>query len=871
MTIKIKSFVDVSQKPTLYSHLLFAIALLLSPLSVAEEQPKEQAPIEQKEPVKEQAKEQVEAKDNAEKELEESKEVSDEPAIDENSSTNENEQVVVDDEIVDANTADAEIVDQSIDEKLLGEGTLQKFEQEFVELQDKVASLSRTAEDYGELYSRMNPVIEAKTEHLYQLISARDIDLRLLTQIENDETLLEILSLTQEIKNFYSLRQRVFNEATPEFRDLYTGTKLTGINEAKLEARYVQLQFLIIFKGTIQRVLEIPERLTIAPVDIFSNIVMIFVAIVVMRTWRKWAKTGLPEWRQKVMAVRPRTTAKMKIARAIWYFENTRKPIEWLIFITFILKSIDILQINILTEVLSTITLWICVTYFVYNFLSKMIERGKQNLLKGITKKQSASLKIAIWWAGWYKLCFELTDIFIANGTIFAWLETLFFIILLPVYIFFVQQWKEDCFTYIHNERDIPEFVTKHLVVKTGIRGFINANLALAFLIYFLLTKQFLSLVSKVESGRRLTAEIYRKKLLNDNNDLLERSKALASLPEEVNDIFINGNGSFTSSVFNEPVDKVLAMAALKERSHVAVIGERGIGKSRFLKQVSDQYKNSLTIACTEDFDDIIKSVKEQLGIESENTKTSEIVKAIKEQEIDLILLDNCHRLLSPETSGQREIRRLYGWINELKGMALWVLTFDVSSWKLVNALGIAAGFFAKEIQLRKWTEEQIVELFEERFKQAELTIDFSKLVIPRQLADMEDDTVEGRNKTGIYRIIWGYADGNPAVACRTLAESIIKDEDGFVAKLPASPDNKIIESFEINTLLVLRVICQFGRCSTNDIVKNLRLHGLVVNSSLAACVAQGILVQVGGRYQISWLWFRSVSKYLARQNLLTR
>ncbi|TRX55905.1 ATP-binding protein [Thalassomonas sp. M1454] len=775
-----------------------------------------------------------------------------------------NENAVVE-EPVTANEA------EPVDLTLLEENSLESFEAEFYDLKDKIASLSRSADDYEELYARLRPVLTQKTEQLYAIMNSDGVDLKLMSQMQNDAQFQDIFSRVREIKNFYLLRQQIFNEATEEFRALLTSSKLNGITEAKLEASYVQLQLLIITKATFQRTLEIPARFEVAPLDIVINIGFLLFAIIVFRLWRKWAKTGLAEQRQKIMSSRPRSALKMKAARAIWYFEHTRKPLEWLLFINFILANIDILQIPIIIEVVGTVALWLSLTFFAFTFVSKMIERGKQNVLKGISKKQSASLKWVIWWCGWYKLSFELTAIFIANGTIFSWLETIFLILLLPVYVFFIFQWRQDCFTYADEERDTPNFIRKLIEVRTGSRGFINANIALLFVIYFFLTKFFLSLISKVESGRRITAEIYRKKLLNDNSELLEKSKDLASLDDDKRKIFIDGLGTQIDSVFEGPVESIVKMANSDERSHIAVIGERGIGKTHLLKEITQQYPKSLVVNCNEDFDDVIKSVKEQLGIDSENVKTSEIIKALQEQEIDLFLLDNCHRMLTPDTSGQREIRRLFGWVNELKGLGLWVMTYTSSSWKLFNALGIATGFFAKKIELKKWSEEQICQLFDKRCLEAEIEIDYSNLIIPRQLADIEDGTIEQRNKAGVYRIIWGYADGNPAIACRTLADSLIIDNDKLIAKLPSYPDSHIIEAFEINTLLVLRVISQFGRCGVQDIIQNLRLHGLVVNSAIAACVAQGIIEQVNGRYQVSWLWYRTVSKYLARQNLLTR
>ncbi|MEW6998181.1 hypothetical protein AADZ86_10790 [Colwelliaceae bacterium BS250] len=753
----------------------------------------------------------------------------------------------------------------------LPENSLERFEAQFYDLKNKVASLSRSPDDYEELYAHIRPIMIEKNQQLYALLIAKNVDLSLMSQLNNDAKFRELFSKAREIKNFYLLRQKIFNQATDEFRELLTSSKLNGITEAKLEGAYVQLQVIILSKGTWQRILEIPERFQISPVDISYSLILIIVAIFVMRIWRKWAKTGLPELRQKILAVRPRTAARMKFARAIWYFEQTRKPIEWLLFINFLLANIDILQIPLLKSVVGITAFWICLTYFVYGFLTKMIERGKQNVLKDMNKKKTLSLKAAIWWAGWYKLSFELTALLVANGTIFSWLESTFLVLILPIYAFFIFQWRSDCFQYVDDERDTPPVIRKLVTVRVGLRGFLNANIALLFVVYFFCIKFFMGLISKVESGRRLTAEIYRKKLLNDNKELLERTKDSARLSVEQNDMIIHGVGISIDSVFAAPVNTILKMAESNERSHVSVIGERGIGKTYFLHEVKQAYPSAIIINCTEDFDDVLTSVKQQLQLDGDNVKTNDIIKALREQEIDLFMLDNCHRLLTPDTSGQREIRRLYGWINELKGEALWVMSFDSSSWNLFNALGIANGFFAKHIQLKKWSEDQISQLFDNRCKGAEIDVDYSQLIIPRQLADMDEGSVDIKNKTGMYRIIWGYADGNPAIACRTLADAIVIDNDKVIAKLPSYPQSHIIEGFEINSLLVLRVISQFGRCRVSDVVQNLRLHGLVVNSAIAACVAQGIIEQIDGRYQISWLWYRTVSKFLARQNLLTR
>ncbi|WP_371186769.1 ATP-binding protein [Thalassotalea maritima] len=760
---------------------------------------------------------------------------------------------------------------QDTNNKFVSTGLLRQFENQFAALQNDQTEDDADREQYQRLYFQIRPVIAEKTKALQQLTDQPNVDLSLLSQWRNTEKFKTLVQRYQELQRYYQLREQIFASAPSALRDSLTSFRITGLEEAKLESQFVRLQASVLSKAAVQRTKELPALINLAPMDIFKQVLIIIIALYVFINWRRWAIQGLPQWRQNILAVRPRTSARIKVARAIWYLEQTRQPLEWLIFFYVIINALKLFQLPLLINVLQTIVFWLCLTSFAYTFLSKVIQRGKQNVLRNISSAQSVSLKTVIWWAGLFKLVTALTELVITKTTILGWLSTLFLTLLIPVYVFFIQSWRDDFFNYVDQERDAPQIVHSLLKNRRGIKGFLAAGFAFIFALYFSLSKKFLNLISKVESGRRITTEIYRKKLLNDNAQLIEDSKNMANLNEGVSDLLIHGNGEHVASIIEPLVEKIMAMVEQKERSHIAVIGERGIGKSHLLQTLTERHPKSLMLSCSEDFNDIIEQLKQQLNLDTEQSKSSDVMAAVKEQGIDLILLDNCHRLLTPEVSGQREMRRLYGWITDFKGQALWILSFDRSSWTLLNALGIASGFYASSIQMHSWSEEQICELFDQRCQQAGIDVDYSKLSIPKQLVDIEEDDFEARNKYGILRIIWGYAEGNPAIACRTLAQALKVDNKNVIAQIPLYPDNKIIEQFEINTLLVLRVICQFGRCSVNDIVKNLRLHGLVVNSAIAACVAQGILEQVAGRYQITWLWFRPVSKYLARQNLLPR
>ncbi|TKB47828.1 AAA family ATPase [Thalassotalea mangrovi] len=750
-------------------------------------------------------------------------------------------------------------------------GELEKFEQEFAELKIRVDSLTRSPNDYKEFYFRLRPVIESKVARFKRDLLSDKTDLSLFAQINNDEYFQHLFKQAIEVKNLFYLREKVFNEAPPEFVALHTGTRLDGIKEARLELSYIQLELLIIAKATYDRFVEIPRRFELAPLDLIITMIKLLLLILVFYLWRSWAKEGFPAWRRRILSAKPVTSGRSKYARFIWYIDKTRTPLEWLIFINILLASLDILQIPITKATISTVAFWVCITIFTFRLLEKMIERGQQGLLKGISPAQSRSIKLLIWWFGLFMMIDSLLSLYIGEVTIFAWLSRLFFVLFIPVYYYLIRKWREDAFQFVAQERDAPEWIQRIHKQQSGIKGFISANVCVLYSIYMGIVHMFLQLISKAETGRRFTTEIYRKKFIADNKEVIEEYNRLPEIDQQLKEQIIAGDQQGVDSVHADHIQRIKQMLERSDLSHVSIVGERGIGKTFLLDSLSELTTNHLRLDCKPSFKNLLFDLAQQLNIKINHSMMSHIGNAIIERNIQLILIDNCHLLLSPQANGQKQLRRLCSWVNELSGKCLCVMTFNSSSWPLVKALGLAPEHNTTSIKLGAWTQSQIEALLEHRCARHQLAPDFSRLVIPRQLLDKDDETPEQRIKSGVYRIIWGYADGNPAISCRLLADSLALDGDKVVVKLPDYPDTTMMERYEITTLLLLRVICQFDDISLSDIKGNLCYRNFAVKSALARCQAQGMVDFVNDHYSISWLWYRSVSRYLSRQNLLIR
>ena len=69
--------------------------------------------------------------------------------------------------------------------------------------------------------------------------------------------------------------------------------------------------------------------------------------------------------------------------------------------------------------------------------------------------------------------------------------------------------------------------------------------------------------------------------------------------------------------------------------------------------------------------------------------------------------------------------------------------------------------------------------------------------------------------------------------------------------------------------MLVLRVIAQAEHISLNDIVDNLRYPESVVENALNIALENNWVAAKDGLYTLTWRCFRTITRVLARRNLL--
>ena len=200
----------------------------------------------------------------------------------------------------------------------------------------------------------------------------------------------------------------------------------------------------------------------------------------------------------------------------------------------------------------------------------------------------------------------------------------------------------------------------------------------------------------------------------------------------------------------------------------------------------------------------------------------------------------------------------------------LWAFALNRVAWRYISRARAHRMALDEVLELPVWSERQIGELIELRCSEAGIEPDFTRLVLPRRIDEGQYDTVDERNRAGIYRLITTIAGGSPAMALKLWTECLGVAADGrLVVRLPELPETGELERGDISLLLVLRVIMQCELASAEDIIESLRLTTGEAHNALRFLTQRGWIELTEGRYQVSDSWYGAVVNVLERRNLI--
>jgi len=731
----------------------------------------------------------------------------------------------------------------------------------------QIIEFEKDAEDADELILEIDKVLKSR---LYR-INERMKGARSPTELVSSENelppeIVTIADLHANINDLYRARIRLLEHTSPDLHLEFTASDVIGVQQLTLEIQFIweQIRFRALNLPAASKKLQ--RRIQIAPLPVIGQFIKFLLVVALFRWWRNWFPETLRRMRASLAEIRPRSPAIMRRIRLVWYIDQVRRPLEWLLLFHVLFSMVDMPGLNLLVSIIAVVVRWVLLGWFSVSLINAVAARGDAGLTGTDARVRLRSLRLLATWLVLLGLGLSIAQNLAGVATLHAWVWRLFQFLALPVFIVLLSWWREPIFTRLGRVRESNESIDHLLQHQKGLRSYRNAASGAIWLLAQGLRRKVLRMFLHVGADQAIPFSGKAGEVSAEPDRDIP-----ATITDEMRTALLTGDtgyerhARFVRRSLNRRIKS-------NQGGVVAIVGERGIGKSAFLQSLRAQLEER--IICLEcqrgNFTEIEEGLATALSIEE--TTPASIAEGLTRAGTRVIAIDGLHRLVRPVIGGQADLTRLTKLVEDVQTNILWVFTVDSFAWQFIRRARADQSTITDVIELPAWSEEQLTELIDQRNSEASIDAEFGNVQIPAEHAVTTLDTPGARSKAGIYRMLWTFSGGNPAVALRLWANCLYYDEhDHLCVRTPAHPVIADLDSASHNVLLVLRSIAQSEMISEKDIVDNLRLPSGAVSSAIHYCVSRGWIEDRDGRYWLSMDWFRTITRTLARHNLLAR
>ncbi|MGI9200738.1 MAG: hypothetical protein ACR2QL_06750 [Woeseiaceae bacterium] len=734
---------------------------------------------------------------------------------------------------------------------------------------DQKFAFEKDSEDADDLYRQLDLVLHSRVHRINEKM--RDANspsqpVNLERDLPTD--IKSIADLHENIDELYKVRLMLLEHLSDELRLEVMATDIIGMEQLALETEYIWQQIHFRALNLPAAVDNLARRIQIAPIPVIWHFIQFMLVVAAFRWWRRWFPETLRRMQSSLGEIRPRSPAVMRRIRFIWYVEQVRRPLEWLLFATVLFMMLRMEGLNLMLSIVESIMRWILLGWLAVSVLNAFSARGAAGLTGADAKVRLRSLQLVAAWLVLLGLGLDLAEDLAGVATLHAWVWRLFQILALPVLLVLLAWWRKPIFTRLERESEQSESVQEMLSHQSGLRSFGSAANGAFWLLANNVRRWLMRTFVRVGDGHGLS-------LTGATNgpaaDVV--SDTHVGIDDAVRAELLAGSSGFDKHARTER-RRLIRRANGAETGIVAVVGERGIGKRAMLSDVAAALEDkAVLLECNSgQYAEVERAMCDALDVDSLTPEA--ISDALQSRDIRIVAVQNLHRLSRPIIGGQVELKKLSALLGAIDHKVLWLFSIDCFAWQFLRRARADQSSIHEVVDVPSWTEDQLAALIQQRNQSAGIEPDFSKVSIPAEYAVTSHDTAEERNEAGIYRMLWTMSGGNPAVALLSWSDCLYfeaEDDPQIYVRIPMQPSARDLDNAAHNVMLVLRCIAQAELITEDDIVDNLRLPQGAVGTAMHYCNSQGWINVVEGRYRISMRWFRTITRALARQNLLAR
>ena len=608
------------------------------------------------------------------------------------------------------------------------------------------------------------------------------------------------------------------------------------------------------------------------PVELVVTLLELLALIAVFRWWRGHADGLLRRWRGPVWTF-GRSPAQRLRSSAIWYLMRIRRPVEWLLLLAVLPLVVGTASNAPELRLVWLVLVWVQGARAVVLAVDAIAER--QTLYGGGAGSNATlrirSLRLIGLTVTAVGLVLTITSDIVGPGTIYRWVLNGCWILVAPIGIWLVRQWRP---TIVERSEAAARTSTLAAWVvnnQSGLAGFFSSMVGGVWMLGKGLSNWVVRQLSGLDTTRRVLAYLFRREVAKQAETVARgprgeplRGSAFSKMGPE--------SRATTLAPLEAPardlVEEALALTRGEACTISVVVGERGMGKTVFLRRVIEKSADTTcVVGCPpEGFEALLEVLAVQF--DAADYQPEAVVKAIRDAGPSIICIDDAHRMIAPAVGGLQQLDRFTRFALEVGGDVSWIVAIQEAAWHFVERARGERVFFDQVLHLPRWTEDQISTLIQRRTNEVELQPSFDALIVGGGTDEAAD---ERRTELGYYRILWDHSGGNPAVALQAWRHSLfVADADASpVVRLFEEPSATEIERLPSTLLFVLRAIVQLELASPEEVADCTQLPTPDVADAIRFSVAHGYVEPNAGRFRLSWTWYRTITRVLTRQHLL--
>lgn len=702
--------------------------------------------------------------------------------------------------------------------------------------------------------------------------SAADLETRQLAARSREQA-----ALREAMVLVNAARLELIANLSPGKRSAVLGFGKEGIAQVSREISQISLDFRYQLANWRQS-LDVATAPFRRPTPSFAFALVTIVAITLLfRWWRYHGGALLTASEQALRRRRPRKMANEVQATLFGYTRRVGAPFDWMIFL--------LLLRWLMPEAFHPVGLpfiWIIATYSVAAWLAARLTnelvRGRREIdPRAELRLKSLGLVIGVSFV--VLLALALTRESVGKGAIYNWVLDFCWLLSIPVILLLSHWWRERIVALAGASDGRSSLLGWIARDPGGLLGLVGGAIAGGILL--------------IEGAKLVIARRIRDfALVRELFEHRERALAAKRVAEDKASGRYKRPSRDTLAVLDPhraPLDAARASVSVSRFGFdklvggtiVALVGERGLGKSAVLQGLADlrEANGGTTISLKVEslgFDGILGSLAEQLCPRKKQAGEDDLVDILASHNRSnplAVTIDDLQRLVIPAIGGLHELDRLIAFARRCGDGCFWVMAIGAPSWNYVSRARFDRVLFDTVEQLARWSPEELRALTERRTEQTAMIPDFGDLTEMGAYQFDGDLMPDQRKQAAYFDRLSDYANGNPAIALEFWRRSLFIDTvtQKTVVRTFATPDAQQLSVLPASAMFILRAILQMDSAMQAAIERSTDLSPVIVTDAIRSLERLGVIAENDGGYRIAMFWWAEVVRALQRQNLIVR